>query len=92
MNKVHFIIVLLILCFPLTGRAQNTWANSEILPYDTVVTVTDYSRPVAVKDTLNEEELFDLLNEVQENSKQFKTCDEWFEYMEDYSKQLKEQA
>ena len=60
MNKVHFIIVLLILCFPLTGRAQNTWANSEILPYDTVVTVTDYSRPVAVKDTLNEEELFDF--------------------------------
>ncbi len=41
---------------------------------------------------INAAELFDLLDEVQENSKAFKTYDQWFKYMEEYGNKLKEQS
>ncbi|MEG2440231.1 MAG: ATP-dependent helicase [Acetivibrio sp.] len=38
------------------------------------------------------EELFEILNEIQEASKPFETYDAWFEHIESYGKALKEQA
>ncbi len=74
------------------ARIQNMNPFAAIQYIRKSVEYDSYLKEYAEYRRINEEELFDLLNEVQENSKQFKTCDEWFEYMEDYSKQLKEQA
>jgi len=38
------------------------------------------------------EELMDTLNELQETSRAYKTYEEWFQHIEDYRKELKEQA
>ena len=38
------------------------------------------------------EELIDTLNELQETSRAYKTYEEWFQHIEDYRKELKEQA
>ena len=38
------------------------------------------------------EELYEVLDELQEAAKQFKTFEEWFWHMEEYAKALKEQA
>ena len=41
---------------------------------------------------LKEEELFDLLQEIQESAKGYRTYQEWFDYMEEYKEKLKEHA
>lgn len=51
-----------------------------------------YIHEYAQYKNINEQELFDLIDEVQENSKEFATCDEWFDYMEKYKEQLNKQA
>jgi DNA helicase-2/ATP-dependent DNA helicase PcrA len=38
------------------------------------------------------EELLDILDELQESSREFKTVEEWFLYMEEYKQELKRQA
>lgn len=38
------------------------------------------------------EELLEILDELQDNAKEFKTYDEWFSYMEEYKEELKRQA
>lgn len=38
------------------------------------------------------EELYDLLREIQESAKGYRTCQEWFDSMEVYKEKLKEQA
>lgn len=41
---------------------------------------------------LKEEELFDLLQEIQESAKGYRTYQEWFDYMKEYKEKLKEHA
>ncbi|HIS27118.1 MAG TPA: ATP-dependent helicase [Candidatus Pullilachnospira intestinigallinarum] len=41
---------------------------------------------------LKEEELFDLLQEIQESARGYRTYQEWFDYMEEYKEKLKEHA
>lgn len=52
----------------------------------------DYLKEYADMRRMNTEELFDILDEIQESARDFKTCEEWFAHMEEYTEELKKQA
>lgn len=52
----------------------------------------DFLKEYADQRKIKVEELLDLLDELQESARAFKTCDEWFSYMEDYKEELKRQV
>lgn len=41
---------------------------------------------------MNSDELYEILDEVQETAKEYKSYEQWFSHMEDYSRELREQA
>lgn len=41
---------------------------------------------------MNEEELIDILDELQENAREYRTYEEWFSHMQAYKEELKKQA
>ena len=49
----------------------------------------DYIREYAKERRMNEEELFDILEEVQESAKEYRTYEDWFLHMQEYKEQLK---
>ena len=51
-----------------------------------------YLKEYAQYRKIKEEELLDILQEIQESAKGYRTCQEWFAYMEEYKEKLKEQA
>jgi DNA helicase-2/ATP-dependent DNA helicase PcrA len=52
----------------------------------------DYLKEYAVQRKMKVEELIDLLDELQESAKGFKTFQEWFHHMEEYKEELKRQS
>ncbi|MGF7141863.1 DNA helicase-2/ATP-dependent DNA helicase PcrA [Anaerotaenia torta] len=52
----------------------------------------DYLREYAGQRRIRVEELMDILDELQESAREFKTCEEWFHHMEEYREELKKQA
>ncbi|SHI99107.1 ATP-dependent helicase [Parasporobacterium paucivorans] len=48
----------------------------------------EYLREYAAQRRINEEELFDVLEEIQEGAKEFNTFDAWFEHIRKYSEEL----
>lgn len=52
----------------------------------------EYLKEYADFRKLKAEELFDILDELQESAKDFKTYPEWFQHMEAYKEELKRQA
>ncbi len=52
----------------------------------------DYLKDYAGQRKLNAEELIDILDELAESARGFKTYDEWFSYMEIYKEELRRQA
>lgn len=52
----------------------------------------DYLREYAEQRRLKAEELFDILDELQESARGFKTYEEWFSHMDNYKEELKKQA
>jgi DNA helicase-2/ATP-dependent DNA helicase PcrA len=52
----------------------------------------DYLKEYADFRRIKSEELIDTLNELQETSREFKTYEEWFLHIDNYRKELKEQA
>lgn len=51
-----------------------------------------YLKEYAEYRRIHAEELFDILQEIQESAKGYQTYQEWFDYMEEYKKKLQEQA
>lgn len=52
----------------------------------------DYLKEYAEYRRMKVEELYEVINEVMEASKEYKTYEEWFEHIKEYSKELAEQA
>ena len=52
----------------------------------------EYLKEYAAYRRLKVEELYDLLQEIQESAKGYRTFQEWFDYMEEYKEKLKEHA
>jgi DNA helicase II / ATP-dependent DNA helicase PcrA len=52
----------------------------------------DYLKEYAKDRRMNAEELMDILDELQENSREYKTYEDWFLHMEEYKDELKRQA
>ena len=52
----------------------------------------DYLKEYAEFRRIKVDELFDILDELQESARDFKTYEEWFSYMENYKEELKKQA
>lgn len=52
----------------------------------------EYLQEYAEYRRMKPEELFDTINELAESSREYKTCGDWFEHMEEYKKELAEQA
>jgi DNA helicase-2/ATP-dependent DNA helicase PcrA len=52
----------------------------------------DYLNTYASERHLDANELLEILNELQESSKNYRTFTEWFQHIEDYTEQLKQQA
>lgn len=50
-----------------------------------------YLREYAKEHRINEDDLFNIINEIQESSKEFQTFEEWFGYIENYVNELKAQ-
>ncbi len=51
-----------------------------------------YLREYAKERHISEDELFNVLDEMQESAREFNTYDEWFAYVSQYTAQLKQQA
>lgn len=49
----------------------------------------DYLKEYAASRKISEEDLFQILSEIEERSKDFKTVEEWFEHVEEYGETLK---
>lgn len=49
----------------------------------------DYLKEYAVSHKISEEDLFEILYEIEERAKEFKTTEEWLEYIEEYTRKLK---
>lgn len=49
----------------------------------------EYLREYAASRKIPEEELFDLLFEIEERAKEFKTVEEWLSYIDEYTRKLK---
>lgn len=52
----------------------------------------EYLKEYANQRKLKVEELIDILDEIQESTREFHTYEEWFEYMEEYKQELKRQS
>jgi DNA helicase-2/ATP-dependent DNA helicase PcrA len=52
----------------------------------------DFLKEYADQRRINVEELIDLLDELQESTRECKTYEEWFSYIEEYKEELKKQA
>lgn len=52
----------------------------------------EYLRSYAEYRRIRPEELYEILNELQDTTRGFSTFEQWFAHVEDYSRQLKEQA
>lgn len=52
----------------------------------------DYLKEYADQRKLKVEELLDILDELQENAKEFKTYQDWFRHMEQYREELRKQV
>lgn len=52
----------------------------------------EYIKEYAALRKMNAEELFDILDELQESARDFKTYADWFIHMEEYKEELKRQA
>lgn len=52
----------------------------------------DFIKEYADQRKMKAEELFDILDELQENAREFKTFEQWFDYMEEYKEELKKQT
>lgn len=52
----------------------------------------DYLKEYAAYRKLKAEDLYELLDEIQESARGFRTFREWFAYMEEYKRKLREQA
>jgi len=52
----------------------------------------DYLKEYADFRRMKVEELYDILSELQEGAREFKTYEEWFAHMEDYKEELKKQS
>lgn len=52
----------------------------------------DYLKEYADQRKIKAEELIDILDELQESAREFKTYEDWFSYMEEYKEELKRQA
>lgn len=68
-----------------------------MLPYAAVnyirkgIGYEQYLKEYADQRRMKAEELFDILEELQESAREFKTHEEWFTYMEQYREELKRQ-
>ena len=51
----------------------------------------DYLTEYAKERRMKPEELLDLLDEIQQGAKPYKTCEEWFAHIEEYKEKLEEQ-
>lgn len=71
---------------------------SDMTPYAAVnyirrgIGYEDYLREYAQLRKLKEDELLDVLDELQESAKAYKTYDQWFDHMEEYKEELKKQG
>ncbi len=52
----------------------------------------DYLREYAKMRRINEDELFDLLSQLQEAAREYRTFAEWFQHMEEYREELTKQS
>lgn len=52
----------------------------------------DYLKEYAQLRRIKPEELLDILDELQESAKEFKTYEDWFSYMQEYKEELKRQV
>lgn len=52
----------------------------------------DYLSEYAKEHHIKDSELFDVLESVHESAQSFKTCAEWFDYIDRYTEELKKQA
>ncbi len=55
-----------------------------------VVGYEEYLREYAQFRRMNADDLIEILNELQQSAKDYRTYDEWFEYMEKYKRQMEE--
>lgn len=53
-----------------------------------VIGYDDYLREYAQFRRMKEEDLFDIIGELQESAKEYKTCEEWFDYIENYRAEM----
>ena len=56
-----------------------------------VIGYDDYLQQYAEYRRMKPEELLETVNELQESAREFDTFEEWFQYMEDYRKELEHQ-
>ncbi|NLJ91308.1 MAG: ATP-dependent helicase [Clostridiales bacterium] len=52
----------------------------------------DFLKEYAKEKRISEEELFDLLEELHEGSRDYKTFEDWFNYIKEYRKDLRDQS
>lgn len=52
----------------------------------------DFLKEYAIKRRIKLEELMDVVHEIQERAKEFKTIEEWFSHIEEYGENLRRQA
>lgn len=52
----------------------------------------DFLKEYAIKRRIKLEELTDILKEIEERAKEYKTIEEWFTHIEEYTEQLRRQA
>lgn len=52
----------------------------------------DYLREYSQERKINSEDLLNVISEIQEEAREFSTYSEWFKHIEDYNRELKEQA
>lgn len=69
----------------LTPYAAITYIRKGIGYNEFIEEYADYRR-------IKPEDLFEVMDEIQEASKPFETYDEWFEHIDDYERELKEQG
>ena len=49
----------------------------------------DYLKEYAVSHKISEDDLFDILYEIEERSKEFATVEEWLDYIDEYTRKLR---
>lgn len=70
---------------------------SDMMPYAAVnyilkgIGYEEYLTEYARENGIREEELLQVAEEVRESAKNYKSCEEWFAYMEQYKRELEEQ-